>query len=121
MCCPASHKQPIVYDSSIHVGPPQMKELVGHTLKASEVRCLDMTSYMVVAIIGIAMMVFAAVVFATTFQKHGWALTAAPLYSVVGAVVFSGLAVTILASKWIVEACQKRSRFNAVANVETDQ
>ena len=88
-----------------------MKTLVGEGLQSRRVTCVDLGCNVVVTVIGLAMIIFAVVVFTTTVQKFGWVTSKVPLLCTMGGVGIIGTVVTILSIKWIVESYQKWTKF----------
>lgn len=92
---------------------PSMSAMVGVGLQSRRVTCVDLSCNVVVTLIGLAMIIFAAVIFATTAHEFGWATSKIPLFCIMGAVGIVGTVVTILSVKRIVEGYQKWSKFRS--------
>ncbi len=90
---------------------PRMSDLVGETVQNRRVTCVDLSCNVVVTVIGLAMIIFATVICVNIAQEFGWSTSKIPLYSIMGAVGIAGTVVTVLSIKWIVEGCEKWSKF----------
>lgn len=90
---------------------PSISAVVGMGLQSRRVTCLDLSCNGIATVIGLAMVIFAAVIFGNTAQEFGWATNKIALFSIMGAVGVAGIIVTILSIKWIMEGYQKYSKF----------
>lgn len=110
MCC-GSSQSPRVPASPDFRGP-RMSVLVGETVQGRRVRCVDLGCNVVVTVIGVAMIIFAAVMLSTTAHQYGWIVKASAHYCTLGVVGVAGIVVTGLSIKWILEGCHKRNQFH---------
>lgn len=90
---------------------PGIDELVGHTLQSRRVTCVDMGCNGTVILIGVAMIVFAAIIWTHHVHEHGWIMSKAPIYVTMGLVGILGFGITIVSIKRFVETYQKWSQF----------
>lgn len=109
-CCCQNQRPSIPVHDAHFVGPP-MDALVGETVESRRVGCVDLGCHSVVTVIGVAMIIFAAIAISNAVHQPGWIVHPIPFYTTLATVEVAGIIVTILSLKWIVEECQKWHQF----------